>query len=120
MNTSEKKFALNEAMTEKKAVRFSYREELELRNGNPHAMGFGIQDSDHVYVRLYQTSGPSSSGLLSEDPEGANFRLFGLADIDNIEILTEEFEPHPAFKCCDSAIDWKRFPNKQVDEDCTC
>lgn len=120
MTRSEKRRAITEAINGKKQISFTYRDETRSRLGNPHAMGFDSTGSDKVYVRFYQTGGQTSSEIYQEDSEGRNFRLFLLDDMDSIELRRTEFEPHQTFTCCDSAIDWKRFPNRQVEDDCSC
>ena len=120
MTLSQKRRLLNEAISSKRAITFVYRGEDFNRIGNPHAFGYGSDNTNNTYLRFYQTAGGSSRPLLEIDPKGANFRLMLVDEMEDIEILNEEFEPHETYRCCDSAIDWNRMPNSQVGDDCSC
>lgn len=110
MTNRQKRFALNEAISKLQSVQFTYQNES--RVGNPHAIGFTTENNE--VVRIYQTEGHSSSGLSFPDRKGVNFRLFDLSHLDKVEILTDVFKVHKAFKKDDDAIDWNKAPNKQV------
>lgn len=120
MNRTQKRTAINEAINRRHAIKFKYKDEERFRKGNPHAIGFGSEDKENVYFRVYQTGGPSESGLKENDATGENFRLMLLDEVADIEIQRDAFEPESSAKCCDSAIDWKRFPNNQVNKECKC
>ena len=94
MTLSQKRRLLNEAISSKRAITFVYRGEDFNRIGNPHAFGYGSDNTNNTYLRFYQTAGGSSRPLLEIDPKGANFRLMLVDEMEDIEILNEEFEPH--------------------------
>lgn len=101
MTTDQKLRALRVQIRAKKAVTFVYSKDKKgTRTGNPHTLGIA---NDKYAVRLYQTGGVSSSGLVGSDsPE--DFRFFYLEDIDKIEELRDTFTVNPAFKKNDEAF----------------
>jgi hypothetical protein len=98
MTTAQKKRALRAQIRAKKAIKFTYQHDpkgSDPRTGNPHTLG--ISTTEKWAVRIYQTNGPSTRGLVGNNsPE--DFRFFLLEDIDGIVEQSTEFEVHPAFK----------------------
>lgn len=99
MTSEEKKRALRAQIRAKKAIKFTSPSNKS-RVGNPYTLGVS---NDKYAIRLYQTSGYSSSGL-KKDGSGEDFRFFYLEDIDNIEERVTKFETHENYVEDDEAF----------------
>ena len=92
MTSEQKKRALRAQINAHKAIKFTYQNKS--RVGDPYTLGIS---NDKYALRIYQTSGASTSGL-KKDGSASDFRFFYLDDMDSITELVKKFDIRDEYK----------------------